>query len=100
LVKACQLNSAMCYLKLDDPRKAEEQASKVLKADSQNVKALYRRAQAYHKLGEFSSASKDLKNLLEVDSGNADARKLFTAIKETIKKEEQAEKGLFARMFK
>ncbi|KAL5053886.1 hypothetical protein RYX36_034568 [Vicia faba] len=43
----CNLNSAACKLKLKDYKQTEKFCTKVLELDSRNVKALYRRAQAY-----------------------------------------------------
>ncbi|WP_348243394.1 hypothetical protein, partial [Salmonella enterica] len=44
---ACNLNDAACKLKLKDYKQAEKLCTKVLDLDGRNVKALYRRAQAY-----------------------------------------------------
>ena len=100
LMKACRLNQAMCLLKLEEYRKAEEVCTKVIKEDVHNVKALYRRAQALSKLGDHNSAVSDLKTILEVDSDNVDAKRLLQEVKDVIKKEEKAQKGLFSKMFR
>ena len=39
-------NRALCYIRLDKPQQAETDCSEALRLDSQNVKALFRRAQA------------------------------------------------------
>lgn len=42
----------------------------VLEAESRNVKALYRRAQAYIQLADLDLAEFDIKKALEIDPGN------------------------------
>ena len=44
LVKAANLNLALCHLKLDNYFLARDCAAKVLEKDPNNVKALYRKA--------------------------------------------------------
>lgn len=66
----CNLNNAACKLKLKDYKQAEKLCTKVLESDSQNVKALYRRAQAYIQLVDFDLAEVDIKKALEVDPDN------------------------------
>merc|ERR1712217_151838 len=54
LKKACELNKAACYLKLQDYSEAKNACNAVLKDEKQNVKALYRQAQAEHGLKNFA----------------------------------------------
>jgi FK506-binding protein 4/5 len=42
----------------------------VLELDSQNVKALYRRVQAYMQLADLELAEADIKKALEIDPDN------------------------------
>lgn len=42
----------------------------VLEVDSKNVKALYRRAQAYIQLVDLELAEQDIKKALEIDPDN------------------------------
>jgi FK506-binding protein 4/5 len=42
----------------------------VLELDSQNVKALYRRVQAYIQLADLELAEADIKKALEIDPNN------------------------------
>merc|ERR1712070_1144046 len=65
----------------------------VLKEESQNVKALYRRAQAEHGLKNFSDCIRDCKRVVELDAQNKEARALQ-------KEEDKKSKGLFANMCK
>ena len=39
-------NRALCYIRINQPEKAEEDCTKALSLEKDNVKALFRRAQA------------------------------------------------------
>ena len=39
-------NRALCYIRINQPEKAEEDCTKALSIEKDNVKALFRRAQA------------------------------------------------------
>lgn len=56
IYKTLQLNIAQAYLKLNKNKEAAEAAGKVLKDDSINLKALYRRGLAYSKSQDFDRA--------------------------------------------
>ncbi|XWS09254.1 hypothetical protein CRYUN_Cryun40dG0070200 [Craigia yunnanensis] len=62
----CNLNNAACKLKLKDYKQAEKLCTKVLELDNRNVKALYRRAQAYIQLVDLDLAEVDIKRALEI----------------------------------
>jgi len=56
LVKACRLNTAACYLKLEMPDKVVEICTNVLtELDSRNPKALYRRGLALETMREYAA---------------------------------------------
>ncbi|TXG69404.1 hypothetical protein EZV62_004339 [Acer yangbiense] len=57
---ACNLNDAACKLKLKEYKQAEKLCTKVLELESRNVKALYRRAQAYIQLADLDLAEFDI----------------------------------------
>ncbi|TXG60926.1 hypothetical protein EZV62_012289 [Acer yangbiense] len=67
---ACNLNDAACKLKLKEYKQAEKLCTKVLELESRNVKALYRRAQAYIQLADLDLAEFDIKKALEIDPDN------------------------------
>ncbi|KAL5033603.1 hypothetical protein BDV3_000571 [Batrachochytrium dendrobatidis] len=67
LMQSCRLNYAACKLKLNDSPAAIIQCTQVLASDPNCIKALFRRAQAYTRLGrDLDLADQDLKTLERV----------------------------------
>lgn len=101
---SCNLNNAACKLKLNEYKQAEKFCTKVLEIDSTNVKALYRRAQAYRHLVDLDLAQLDLKKALEIDPNNRDVKLEMKVLKEKMKelnkKDAQFYGNIFAKMSK
>ncbi|KAH6816263.1 FKBP-type peptidyl-prolyl cis-trans isomerase family protein [Perilla frutescens var. frutescens] len=101
---SCKLNNAACKLKLKNYEEAEKLCSEVLEADGKNVKALYRRAQAYINLVELELAKNDIKKALEIDPNNRDVKLeykiLMDKVKEYNRKDAQFYGSIFAKMSK
>ncbi|GKG03932.1 FKBP-type peptidyl-prolyl cis-trans isomerase domain-containing protein, partial [Tanacetum coccineum] len=57
---SCNLNNAVYKLKLREYKQAVKLCTKVLDDDNKNVKALYRRAQAYIQLVDLDLAEMDI----------------------------------------
>jgi tetratricopeptide (TPR) repeat protein len=57
---SCCLNLASCYLKTGQHDLVVEECSNVIQMDAKNLKALYRRGQAYAAMGRHSMAESDL----------------------------------------
>ncbi|KAJ6401282.1 hypothetical protein OIU84_016653 [Salix udensis] len=101
---SCKLNNAACKLKLKDYKEAEKLCSKVLELDGRNVKALYRRAQAYIQLVDLDLAEIDIKRALEIEPDNRDVKLEYKILKDKVreynKKEAQFYSNIFAKMNK
>ncbi|KAJ1513430.1 hypothetical protein HMI56_002471 [Coelomomyces lativittatus] len=64
----CQLNDALCSLKLENYSKTISQCNEILKQYPNQPKALYRRAVSFIKIGrDLEEAEADLKTLLELE---------------------------------
>eukprot|EP00250_Pteridium_aquilinum_P013605 c21449_g1_i1 orf=550-2310(-) len=101
---SCYLNSAACKLKVKDYKEAAKLCTKVLELESQNVKALYRRAQAYIETADLDLAELDIKKALEIDPSNRDVKLEYRTLKqrqiEYNKKEAKMYGNMFARLSK
>lgn len=95
----CNLNNAACKLKLKDYTQAEKLCTKVLEIESQNVKALYRRAQAYIQTADLELAELDIKKALEIDPNNRDVKLEYRALKEKQKEYNKKEAKFYGNMF-
>jgi tetratricopeptide (TPR) repeat protein len=98
--KSALLNQAACHLKLGANRDAISAADKVLEKDGSNVKALYRRAQAYLALADYVECETDIKRALAEDPKNVGVRLLQKEYKQKSAESRQKDKALFSRMFK
>ncbi|XP_022768625.1 70 kDa peptidyl-prolyl isomerase-like [Durio zibethinus] len=103
LVKAlrisCWLNGAACSLKLSDFQGAIKLCSQVLDLESHNVKALYRRAQAYMETSDLVSAELDIKKALEADPQNREVKLLQKTLKQLQVESNKRDAKLFTNMF-
>lgn len=84
---AVYTNRALCYIKLNKPGEAEEDCTNALSIDKDNVKALFRRAQARKLLGHNREGIEDLNQLLKVDPKNTAAKKEMDLLKKLWREE-------------
>ncbi|CAJ1431888.1 unnamed protein product [Effrenium voratum] len=98
LKKLCDLNKAACHLKLKQHQDAMRCCNNVLKEEADNMKALFRRAQAAFGLYEYTDCMKDIKHILELDPSNRDAKVLYKQAQVGQKEEDKKVKGMFAKM--
>ncbi|OIT29292.1 PREDICTED: peptidyl-prolyl cis-trans isomerase FKBP62-like [Nicotiana attenuata] len=99
---SCWLNGAACCLKQNDFQEAIKHCSKVLEIESCNVKALYRRAQAFMDTADLHLAELDIKKALEIDPQNREVKLIQKTLKqlqaESNKKDAKVYTTMFARM--
>lgn len=95
----CNLNNAACKLKLKDYKQAEKLCTKVLELESGNVKALYRRAQAYIQTADLDLAELDIKKALEIDPVNRDVKLEYKILKEKVKEYNKKDAKFYGNMF-
>uniref|UniRef100_A0A5B7AJZ2 peptidylprolyl isomerase n=1 Tax=Davidia involucrata TaxID=16924 RepID=A0A5B7AJZ2_DAVIN len=95
----CNLNDAACKLKLKEYKQVEKLCTKVLDIESRNVKALYRRAQAYINLADLDLAEFDIKKALEIDPDNRDVKLEYKTLKEKMKEYNKKEAKFYGNMF-
>ncbi|OEL34485.1 Peptidyl-prolyl cis-trans isomerase FKBP62 [Dichanthelium oligosanthes] len=96
---SCWLNHATCCLKLKDFARAISLCSKVLEIESCNVKALYRRAQAYAESYDLESAKTDVLKVLELDPNNKEVKVLQANLKKLQVESNKRDAKLYANMF-
>lgn len=96
---SCKLNLAACGLKLEEFYAAGRHCDAVLKDEPQNVKAIYRRAQAYVGTKDFDAAAQDCRRILELESGHREAQQLLHKAAQLKKEEAKKQRAQFAGKF-
>jgi FK506-binding protein 4/5 len=99
LYRAAQLNLALVFLKTNDTADSIKHCEKVLEEDKNNVKALYRRAQAYQNQNDDKLAIADYEKVLTIETDNKAAQAQILVCKKKIAEITQKEKKLYANMF-
>lgn len=75
-------NRALCYIRIDQPEKAEQDCTTALSIEKDNVKALFRRAQAKKMLKRYKDSLSDLVHLQKVDPKNTAAQREMELVKD------------------
>lgn len=99
LILSAHLNLALCYLKMDQNVEAKDSCNEALKLSPQNVKALFRKGQAYLGLASPEIAIKAFQEVLKIEPKNTAAMKQNAVCCNLIKKQLAKEKKLYANMF-
>jgi FK506-binding protein 4/5 len=71
----------------------------VLELESTNIKALYRRAQAYIELLDLDYAETDIKKALDLDPDNKDVKLEYKRLKQKLAEQNKKEAKLYGNMF-
>ncbi|CAI9303094.1 unnamed protein product [Lactuca saligna] len=96
---SCWSNAAACSLKLNDHKNAIILCSKVLDVELYNVKALYRRAQAYMETYDYELAELDIKKALEADPQNREVKSIHKTLKQLQAESNKRDAKLYTNMF-
>ncbi|XP_047505256.1 FK506-binding protein 59 isoform X1 [Pieris napi] len=101
LLVSAHLNLALVHLKVSPPHhyEAKDHATKALKLDEKNVKGLFRRGQALLGIGEAERAIEDFRAIVEMEPENKAAVKQVLLCRNTLQKQKQREKQMYANMF-
>ena len=101
LLVTLQNNLSMVFFKQNKIKVSRDIATKSLKIDGKNVKALYRRAVAHKKMGDLEKARDDLKEALKHDAANTAVKKELVTIKKALldfkEKQKKAMQGAFGK---
>ncbi|XP_031281283.1 70 kDa peptidyl-prolyl isomerase-like [Pistacia vera] len=95
---SCYLNNAACKLKLEEHSEASRLCTKVIELDPSNVKALFRRSQAYMKTSELEKAEADMKRALAIDPDNRDVKLGYKELKEKQREYAKYQAEIFSTM--
>eukprot|EP00928_Gymnodinium_smaydae_P087754 TRINITY_DN71979_c0_g1_i1.p1 TRINITY_DN71979_c0_g1~~TRINITY_DN71979_c0_g1_i1.p1 ORF type:complete len:579 (+),score=134.98 TRINITY_DN71979_c0_g1_i1:40-1737(+) len=97
-------NEVLAWLRLEQWRDAEELSSEIMngggfsRPDPANVKALYRRGQAFLGLKEVDNARKDFEKVLELDPNNAEAKQQLAKVRQLAKEQKKSEQDMYRNM--
>lgn len=93
------LNSAACKLKMQQWQEALDSCNEALELDQANTKALFRRAQAWQGLKEFSKAMVDLKKAQGIAPEDKAISNEMKRVQLKVQEEKEREKKIYAKMF-
>ena len=97
----CYSNASMCFLKMGGQANSDaiRTATKVVLADGDNAKALFRRGTARMNLGLLDEAKVDLLAALKLAPNDKDVRAAIVSLKEKGEQAKKAEKAAFGGLF-
>ncbi|ELT92806.1 hypothetical protein CAPTEDRAFT_228060 [Capitella teleta] len=91
----CNFNLAACYLKQAKYSDVVHHCTLGLNVDSDNLKGLYRRGQAYMKLNQYDEAKGDYHRALALDPSNKATANQLALLNGMIRKEKEMYKRMF-----
>ena len=95
----CYLNLGACQMQAENYSAVIDNCSKALCLDSNNIKGLYRRAQALCKLDDYTSAVEDLKKAKTLEKGNTAVDRLLVVAEAKVKSQEEKMSHAMSKMF-
>ncbi|KAL9150864.1 hypothetical protein ABFS82_11G016000 [Erythranthe guttata] len=95
---SCYLNEAACKLKIGEYKEVTKLCTKVLELDPYNVKALFRRSQAYMGTSDLEKAEEDIKRALSIDPNNRDVKIKHKELKDQRREYTKHEAKIFSTM--
>lgn len=96
---AVNLNIALCHQKLNDYDEVRHVCDTLLAAHPTNMKALFRRGQAFFALGEFDKALLDFEKSHEVEPDNKAVINQLALTRQKLKEYRDEEKKRYKNMF-
>ncbi|XP_066504685.1 peptidyl-prolyl cis-trans isomerase D [Hoplias malabaricus] len=96
---SCILNTAACKLKLQQWQEAIESCDEALELNQTQTKALFRRAQAWQGLKEYSKAMTDLQKAQQIAPEDKAILNEMLKVKQKVKEEKDREKKIYSKMF-
>lgn len=96
---SCWLNGAAACLKQSYFQEAIKQCCKVLEIESCNVKALYRRAQAFMETADLHLAELDIKKALAIEPQNREVKLIQKTLKQLQSESNKRDAKLYTTMF-
>ncbi|XP_067904763.1 mitochondrial import receptor subunit TOM34-like isoform X2 [Heterodontus francisci] len=84
-VVSAPLGRALCHLYLKQYPEAVQDCTAALGLDRNNLKALYRRAQARKEVKDYNGSISDLREMLKVDLSNSAGQRLLQEVEQLIK---------------
>lgn len=95
----CYLNSAACYLKLKNYDEALHSCNEALDLEENNVKALFRRGQAYAGFQDYDKSLADLHAAAKLAPGDKGIRSEIVRVNKLIEEYKQKERKKYSKLF-
>lgn len=99
LTISCLLNRAFCQIKLGDHGEAVADCNKVLDVDDKNVKALYRKGQAYMNMKDFDQAMVGFQAAAKLEPNDKSIKNEMARLKKLMEEHRNKEKQIYSKMF-
>jgi len=96
---ALNLNLAACHAKTDVWAKVVGDCDRVLSIDNKNAKGLFRRGQAYVRLGDAERATDDLNAAAKLEPNDAGIQTELAKLQTLQKVQDEKQRAVFAKMF-